>query len=821
MAKIEINGKEVDAPEGSTIIEAAEKIGIWIPRFCYHKKLSIAANCRMCLVDVEKSPKPLPACATPITEGMKIETRSEKALLSQKAVMEFLLINHPLDCPICDQGGECELQDIAIGYGSDFSRYTQSKRVVKDKPIGPLVATDMTRCIQCTRCVRFGAEVAGCRELGATGRGEHMEIGTFIEKNVTSEISGNIIDLCPVGALTSKPFRFQARSWELQQAASIAPHDCMGSNIFVHSRRQEVMRVVPRENESINEVWLSDRDRFSYEGLYEERLSEPKIKKAGAWISVSWTEALEFLVQGLKESVKKLGAEFLGSLASPNLTLEEFYLLQKLLRGLGTNNIDHRLRERDFRDQHQLNLMPGLGFQLTELEQQSVIVLVGSDLRNEQPIFNVKLRKFVLNGNGKKVCAVNPADFDYNFDLTEKVIVQGGELWQSLAAILKALLQKNSQEIQSKSNTIIPKSLQNLMASMRVDQEALNIASHLLEAEKSSIILGAYSLSHPEASKIRSIAMLFNQLLGINVGILTEGANSAGAWMAGCVPHRGPNGSRLDKPGLTIEEFWEKPLQAMLLVNIDPDLDCANSNKVIETLSKMNFVAAISPYESQSLKEVADVLLPMTPFTENSGTFINAMGQWQSFPEVVPPHQDSRPLWKILRVLGNLFELEGFQYNSAVEVRSELSELLIKNSNQHSNQQMNPLFEGLADLFLQNEKSQYKNKILRIASLPLYASDNIVRRAASLQKTEQAKIKARMNNRLAKEYHLTDGQYAKFKTPYSFNQEEVNKHSVILPIEIDDSIPDKIVIIPTASQETKWLGPSYLPLEMEAIKDYA
>jgi len=436
MVKVEINGIEVEAREGSMVIEAADQAGIAIPRFCYHKKLSIAANCRMCLVEVERAPKPLPACATPVTEGMKVYTDSPKAIAAQKGVMEFLLINHPLDCPICDQGGECELQDLAMGYGGDVSRYSEAKRVVKDKNIGPLIATDLTRCIHCTRCVRFGAEIAGVREMGATGRGEHTTIGTYIEKSVSSEMSGNVIDLCPVGALTSKPFRFHARAWEMTQHASVAPHDGLGSNIYLHTRRGKVMRVVPRDNESINECWLSDRDRFSYLGLdSDDRLTAPMIKEDGAWRTASWEEALEAAARNLSE-VAGGNADQLGVLVNPSATLEELFLTQKLARGLGCNNIDHRLRQSDFRDDEQAPLYPSLGVSLSELEEQEAVLLVGSNIRKEQPIAAHRLRKAALYGAAVHV--VNPIAFDFHFELSQQRIAAPAQMVGELAAVAKA-----------------------------------------------------------------------------------------------------------------------------------------------------------------------------------------------------------------------------------------------------------------------------------------------------------------------------------------------------------------------------------------------
>lgn len=813
MANIEIDGRQVTAEPGSMIIEAADHFGIWIPRFCYHKKLSIAANCRMCLVEVEKSGKPLPACATPITDGMKIKTRSPKALMAQKAVMEFLLINHPLDCPICDQGGECELQDIAMGYGQDHSRFEEGKRVVKDKNIGPLIATNMTRCIQCTRCVRFGTEIAGYRELGAYGRGEHLEIGTFIERNVDSEVSGNVIDLCPVGALLSKPFLFQARGFELQQKPSIAAHDCIGSNIYIHTRRNEVLRVVPRENEAINEIWISDRDRFSYEALYCDRLEVPKIKVNGQWRKSNWSEALSFTAEKLKETVENEGGAALAALASPNLTTEEFYLLQKLTRGLGSTQIDHRLRQRDFRDQEMFPQYLGLNQTLAELEQQSMLLLIGSDTRNEQPVLNLKFRKMALAG--KKIAAINPIDFSFCFDLSEKVIVPEGNLCLGLAEILRALNEQVSEEKASQ----IPKNLRSSLANIMPSDASNHIAKLLKTEAQTTLLLGAYALTHPQASLIYKLASVICRLSGAKLGFLSEGANSAGGYLAGCLPHRLPGGQRVEQKGKVVgsaspmEALLKKDhtLKAMILAGFEPDLDCANGLKVMESLKNMPFVVALTSFESDTLKEIATVLLPISPFTETSGTFINAEGRWQSFNEVAPPFCESRPAWKVLRVLGNACDLTGFEFENSAEVITEL--LSHQTSYQEQNQNIHSLLienstenltfdEGdLSSLF----ENHHKNAPIRLGSVPLYACDGLVRRAAALQKTDQAKIVATMNPNLAKNLNLNIGDSARFI---------IDGQSLTLPLVLDPRIPEQSIHIPLVSQTLK-LGDAYLPVDIK------
>ncbi|MEO7107701.1 MAG: NADH-quinone oxidoreductase subunit NuoG, partial [Rhodoferax sp.] len=387
MIEIELDGKKVDIVEGSMIMHAAEKAGTYIPHFCYHKKLSIAANCRMCLVDVEKMPKPMPACATPVTQGMIVRTKSEKAIKAQKSVMEFLLINHPLDCPICDQGGECQLQDLAVGYGSSSSRYEEEKRVVFHKDIGPLISMEeMSRCIHCTRCVRFGQEIAGAMELGMSHRGEHAEIEAFVGLTVDSELSGNMIDICPVGALTSKPFRYSARTWELSRRKSVSPHDSTGTNLVIQVKNNTVMRVVPLENEAVNECWIADRDRFSYEALNSaDRLTTPMLKQGGEWKSVDWQTALEYVAHGLQSIKASQGAASIGALVSPHSTLEELYLAGALVRGLGSENIDYRLRNADFANSHAG--ARHLGMAIADLNNLERVLVVGSNLRKDHPLF--------------------------------------------------------------------------------------------------------------------------------------------------------------------------------------------------------------------------------------------------------------------------------------------------------------------------------------------------------------------------------------------------------------------------------------------------
>jgi NADH-quinone oxidoreductase subunit G len=793
MPVIEINGKKIEAEAGAMIIEVTDNTQIQVPRFCYHKKLSIAANCRMCLVEVEKAPKPLPACATPVTEGMRIWTHSPKALQAQKSVLEFLLINHPLDCPICDQGGECELQDLSMGYGKDASRFHEGKRVVQDKNLGPLIATDMTRCIHCTRCVRFGSEIAGVREIGATGRGECTEIGTFIERAVQSEVSGNIIDLCPVGALTSKPFRFSARGWELKQTPGISPHDCVGSNLFVHTRRETVMRVVPRENEDINESWLSDRDRFSYEALqHETRLTEPKIKKNNEWISVSWAEALKFCVDALTNILQTDGAQSIGALVSPNSTIEEYYLLQKLMRQMGSPHIDHRLRQLDFRLQEIMLSFPSLGVRLKEIESQSVIVLVGSYLRKEQPIIALKLRRMVANGG--KVCVINPADFSFNFDLAHHVVVKGDALVLAVAKIAKALLRATKKTAMDTDPRVTA------LSNIEPSTEDFAIAELLLQGKSSLIWLGALATTHPSYSQLMAVTALIAEISSVKIGILTEGANQTGAYLAGCVPHRLPGGAASQTTGLSTQEMLKNPLKAYLLWNIEPDLDCSNGKKAIDALAQAKCVIAVTSFTSETLSEIATVQLPLAPFSETEGTFVNGEGSWQSFKETLVPKGDSRPGWKIARMLGNLLKLDGFSSDTVVEILAVLK---------------NEILNIQAEEGVWSEKTfpplLHKNldDIILLAPIPLYAIDSLVRRASSLQKTQDAgEAIFYLNTRLVERLKLS-GKRLKVIA------KEV---SVTLPFTIDDNLPDNTVLVWGGLKETIALGEPYQVVQLENVQ---
>ncbi len=712
---IEINGEVVKARRGDMLIEAADEAGVSIPRFCYHKKLSVAANCRMCLVEVEKAPKPLPACATPVTEGMKVFTTSHKAIEAQQGVMEFLLVNHPLDCPICDQGGECELQEFSIGYGGTHSGYSEDKRVVKDKNIGSLIETEMTRCIHCTRCVRFGDEIAGVRELGATGRGENMSIGTYIQTSLQSEMSGNVIDLCPVGALTSKPFRYTARAWEMNEASSIAPHDCAGSAINVKIRRDQVMRVDPRENESINEVWLSDRDRFSYEALNgDDRLTVPMIKQDGYWQETDWSTALETAVKGIQAA----SAGKIGALISPSATLEEMHLLQKLVRGLGSSNIDHRLRQLDFSAQTTAPALPWLGEAIESLDNTSAALLIGSYLRKEQPIINHRLRKATRSGGS--VMVVNSVDYDFNYPMKERIIDSPAGIEHALAAIAKAAITQSGKEA--------PAELTTLLAQTTVDAVHQNIADTLSAGKQSTVLLGTLATLHPAYSTLCALASVIAEHTGASLGYLTAGANSAGAVIAGAQPHRAVAAAPQSTAGLNVLEMMAQPQDVYILHGIEPELDCANAATTLAALEG-SFVVSQTSFVTEAMKAYADVLLPVSAYTETSGTYVNIEGRWQSFTGTVPPKGEARPGWKVLRVLGNLLKQEGFEYVSSEEIRDELAAATaaLKPSNTMA-------------WHCPDKLSAPETGVVRIADVPGYAVDSIVRRAESLQAADDRSI---------------------------------------------------------------------------------
>ena len=774
MVKIEIDNQTIEAKDGAMVIEAADEAGIYIPRFCYHKKLSVAANCRMCLVSVEKARKPLPACATPVTDGMKISTNSKSAVSAQKGVMEFLLINHPLDCPICDQGGECELQDVAMGYGNDVSRYSEIKRVIPDKNIGPLISTEMTRCIHCTRCVRFGEEIAGIKELGATGRGEHMQIGTYIEHAVESEMSGNVIDLCPVGALTSKPFRFSTRSWEMQQRDSIAAHDCMGSNIHTHVQHGEVKRVVPQDNESINETWISDRDRFSYQGLNsEDRLTQPMIKENGQWSTTDWETALNKAFVGLNKALND-SFEKVGFLSSPNATTEEQYLFQKLARSQGVNNLDFRLRQQDFASQDQQGSYLSLGQNVANLETIDSALLLGSNVRKEQPIAGHRIRKAALRG--AKISFVNTAANDFRFPVLENIAASPVGLISELTAILAA-----ASNI--KKTAKLPSKVQKAVAKAQVSDNHKAIAQSLLDGTNSTILLGSQAINHINASSLETLASALASATDSKLGYLTDGPNSSGASIAGVLPHRVTAGKSADKKGLNAAEMLSESLNAYVLMGIEPAFDTANPLQSQQTLNNANFVISLSAFASDSIKECADVILPVATSVETAGTFVNAAGDWQSFNGCVPPKGETRPAWKVLRVLGNLFEAQGFDYMSVEDILDEIEgqtkDVSVANNSIETDVNTSDENKGLT----------------LVGGVAMYGGDAIVRRAPALQATHDAinSSHVSLSENAAKKIGVSAGDTVSVSIKYADS-----KVSGI--VRIDNGLADLCVAIPAGTE---------------------
>ena len=779
---IEVDGRKLSARKGQMLIEVTDTSGIYIPRFCYHNKLSIAANCRMCLVDVEKAPKPLPACATPVMDGMVVRTRSERARTAQKSTMEFLLINHPLDCPVCDQGGECQLQDLALGYGKDVSRYAEAKRIVKDRDIGPLISTDMTRCIHCTRFVRFGQEIAGVMEFGGLGRGEHMEIRTFLDKSVDSELSGNVIDLCPVGALTSKPFRYTARPWELADHPSVSPHDCVGANIIVQTRRGRVMRVLPRANEEINECWLADRDRFSYEALNgADRLAVPMIRRGAKWEQTDWTSALEFTVAGFKKVLDAHGPASLGALASPISTTEEFYLLQKLMRALGSGNIDHRLRQTDFSDDQAAPIFPSLGRPLVDLEILDGVLLIGANPRKDQPLINLRLRTAALKG--ARVFAINPIDYDFSYKLAGRVITHPADMVRALAGVARALSTLKKVELPA----AFAKHFRD--AKPGVTEQAM--AEALQQSTRASVLLGSVALSHPQAASLRALAQLVADLCGAKLGQLPEG-NSVGAWLAGCIPHRGSSGKSA-AAGRHALDMLRDPLKAYLLLGVEPELDCLDGAAAGAAMRAAEFVVMMttfkpSPYRTGAV-DYADVWLPLAPFTETDGMFVNVAGRCQKFSAAVAPQGETRPGWKILRMLGHLLGLSGFEQDSVGDVRGEINLPDVSAASASFPFTVTPAAAAT---------TAAAGQVMRLAEVPIYAVDAIVRRAPALQKTaDNPKPAVHMNAAQADKLGLVAGQAVQVVAPHGVAQ---------LDLVIDARVPEGCVLVPAGYPETAMLG---------------
>ena len=782
MINIEIDGKHINVENGCSVIDAAHRLGIYIPHFCYHKKLSVAANCRMCLVQVEKAPKSLPACATPVTEGMKIFTASEQAVKAQKGVMEFLLINHPLDCPICDQGGECELQDLAVGYGGSASRYHEEKRVVLHKDIGPLVAAEeMSRCINCTRCVRFGIEIGGAMELGQAFRGEHAEIMAFMSDTVDSELSGNMIDLCPVGALTSKPFRYSARTWELSRRKSISPHDSLGSNLAVQVKNNRVMRVLPIENEEVNECWLSDKDRFSYEGLNSaERLTKPMIKQGGKWLEVEWQVALEYVANGLRQIAHETGAEHIGALATPHSTLEELYLLQKLVRGLGSHNVDFRLRQSDFSTDSKQSGAPWLGMAVADINFVDRFLLVGSFLRKDHPLLASRVRQ--ATKKGAQINLIHATDDDLLMPIANKEIVPPTEMTTVLAQVLKALATAKQATLDT--------SVQQVIESVTPSATAQAMADSLASGKRVAVFLGNFAQQHPQASQLQLLAQHIAAISGATFGFFCEAANSVGGYLAQAVPFAGA------EHGMNASAMLAAQRKAYILLNVEAELDMQNPQQALAAMGAADMVVALSAYKHHATG-YADVLLPITPFTETSGTFISSEGRVQSFKGTVQPLGESRPAWKVLRVLGNMLDIPDFDYNNSEAVRDEVlvgTDLPAKLGNVLNGVSAQAATWDVAGL-------------QRVSDVPIYATDAIVRRAASLQKTRDAATPCALIHSVELEkLNLQSGETVKLTQGHG---------SARLSIIADDSLPHGVVRVAAGHAVTAELGAMFGAIMVE------
>ena len=787
---IEIDGRSIEAPKGAPIIEVADEHGIDIPRFCYHRKLSAPANCRMCLVDVEMggrpAPKPLPACITTVADGMVVRTTSERALKAQRGVMEFLLINHPLDCPICDQGGECELQDLALGYGRSVSRFVERKRVVKDENLGPLIATEMTRCIHCTRCVRFLDEVAGTSELGAMFRGEHTEISTLVGTGVHSELSGNVIDLCPVGALTARPYRFSARAWEMLAHSSVSPHDCIGSNIDLHQVRGAIKRVVPRDNEAVNECWISDRDRFSYEGVYStDRLLSPQIKEDGEWHSVDWQTAVEAVANRFRDLVDQHGGDALGALLSPSATLEEMYLAARILRGLGSGNIDTRLRRGDFRDGVLANGFPGLETPIAELENLNAALIVGGYPRHEQPLINHRLRKAGLRGG--RIMALNPRQFDWNIPLAVDGVAPVSELPARLAAVVRALAELKGQSE--------PAGLESWLTGVAIDDQAREIAEALSNADRGAVLLGGLADAHPAGAELRYLAGSIAALAGADYNELTNGANTAGGWITGAVPGRSADGQANE--GLDARAMLDTPRKGYLLLGVEPEHDLHDGVLAANALAEAESVIAVAAYDSPSLRAHADILLPIATLGETAGTLVNAEGRWQSFAGVGQPQGDARPAWRLLRVLANVLELDGFDYQAPDEIHAEIQSMAGDSGAARPLQVVEPVKAPAGSL-------------TRIGYPAMFGVDPLCRHASALQQTDHAAdAEALINAEDARSLGVADGARVRVSQ---------GNQAVELPARVGDQVPAGSVWIAGGVSGSEGLGALIGAIEVEPVE---
>ena len=791
---IEVDGITMQAPKGSMIIEAADKAGIEIPRFCYHPKLSIAANCRMCLVDVEKAPKPLPACATPVMEGMKVYTATRRAVDAQHNVMEFLLINHPLDCPICDQGGECELQDLAMGFGRSVSRFAERKRVVKDKNMGPLVQPEMTRCIHCTRCVRFLEEIAGTTEMGGSGRGDQLEIGTLVENSIDSELSGNIIDMCPVGALTDKPFRFAARAWEMVAKPSVAAHDAIGSCLYHHVLRGKILRTVPRDNEATNETWLSDRDRFSHLGLYSsDRVLAPQVKEAGEWKTVSWDEAIKAAASALQECMERHGPGQLGMLMSPSAATEEYYLAQDLVRKLGSNNIDHRLREQDFSDDAASPASPAFERSIAGIERSDVVLLVGCNPTQEAPILGHRLRKAWRNGAA--ISVINPLDWSFTFETSLDAVVAPQNMVAELTALAVAVEKTTGKTAPQSLRAALNKAPGNQSPVSR-SAECSVLADRLNDAGQGLVFLGQFAMSHPDAAWLRMLAVYIADATGSDMNVLPHGGNPAGAWLAGAVPHRAPGG-REAPGGMNAVQMVADPRKCYLLWDFEAESDTGNPAQALAALAAAEKVVAICSFATNSTREVADIIMPLAPLAESEGSLLNLDGSTMNYAPASEVSGETRPGWKILRRLGYELDLEGFNQVSLSELQTQMSAAVVPVESSSGDGSMS---NGDGSMAYPSQKQG----LYRIGELAMYSIDALCRRSQALQQTIQADSQfVGLNPRDAIALGLTDGGKARVRQA---------GNEVELEVRFSDRVPEGGAWLRSGTGE---LGQAVAPIIVE------
>ncbi len=777
-----IDGKKVSGKKGESVIAVADRHGIYIPRFCYHERLSVVANCRMCLVEVKKAPKTLPACATQIMPDMEVQTRSAATIASQKAVMEFLLVNHPLDCPICDKGGECELQDLAFGFGHGESQFVEAKRSVDDENLGALVATDMTRCIHCTRCIRFGTEIAGIPELGATGRGENMRINTYLERGLQSELSGNCIDVCPVGALTSNPFRFRGRSWGFTQHSSISPHDCIGSNLTIqtvgkgYDRKTEVMRVLPGSNEALNQIWLADRDRFSYEGLHhQERAQNPQMKIHGRWQTVSWEEALTEAAERTMKSIKATGPESVELALSPSTTLEEGYLLKRIATFLETKNVDFSVGM----PAQNATIDPNNVTTLTDLNTLSTcktIVLLGSHIRHEQPIVSIRIREACQQG--AQVYAINPQSHDWNFPVVDNEAVDGLGAVNFMAKVLLAVI-KNQKKRPKKA-------WQSFLQNTKTDARSEALAQAL--QQDSCFILGdGFSISE-HAHVLLSLVDAIKDYTRAEVVWMTMGSNTRGLHALDMVSERGED-KQADKSKTAL---LAKPRKVLWLHQCEPEYDAFDPAFAHKTVEETETVICFTSYVTEKMRAYADIIIPITPFSEMAGSFINALGMKQSFRASQEHLEGSKPAWKCYRVLGNLMGAEGFMYRNIDEVQNEIALILAENTLMKTRQKkaiptVQPTRKG-------------KKWVHIHRPVPLYRVDSMVRRAGALQKAQQDMYPPaiHIHPQTAKKVGAATGKEVRLRF--------ANGISNTVSLYLDDTVALGCVIIPATYEQYENLG---------------